>query len=205
MFGATKVYPRKMAFEPNSAVYDPAGHPYHVNFSAGEDPLIYSLYRTTRPGAVATFFKDHNPPYPDYEGLVADINKGGLRRDKSTLGFLNSALYLNPSVLNRITDGPNLRCNTIGFSAVEGGILLLAGDTELSEDVEAFYEFVIVAVEVTPGVRVPATQQTHFENDRQRTSRCPGPLYGLLTILGRAMMVYGEIRCRCLPQFQSLR
>src|ERR1700677_2396448 len=70
--------------------------------------------------AVATFFKDHNPPYPNYEGLVADINKGGLRKGKSTLGLLNSELYLNPSMLNHITNGPNPRCSTIGFSAVEG-------------------------------------------------------------------------------------
>lgn len=33
--GATKVYPGRTVYEPESAVYDPAGQPYPVNFSSG--------------------------------------------------------------------------------------------------------------------------------------------------------------------------
>ena len=70
--GATKVYPGKTVFEPESAVFDPAGHPYSVNFSSGGGfSNVYPVPEYQK-SAVSTFFADHNPPYPYYSGLVSD-------------------------------------------------------------------------------------------------------------------------------------
>jgi len=48
------------------------------------------------------------------------INEERLEANKSTVGFINPALYANPSMLNDITNGSNPGCNTIGFPAAPG-------------------------------------------------------------------------------------
>jgi tripeptidyl-peptidase-1 len=48
------------------------------------------------------------------------INEERLAIGKSTVGFINPALYSNPWVLNDITNGSNPNCGTGGFSAVPG-------------------------------------------------------------------------------------
>ncbi|KAK0254176.1 hypothetical protein LTS09_010897 [Friedmanniomyces endolithicus] len=64
--GATKVYPGRTVFEPESAVVDPPGHPYHSAFSSsGGFSNIFPIpdYQTS---AIAGYFADYNPPYPYY-------------------------------------------------------------------------------------------------------------------------------------------
>ncbi|GAB7357186.1 hypothetical protein MBLNU459_g8174t2 [Dothideomycetes sp. NU459] len=183
--GGTKVYPGYSVSDPESAVYDPAGGAYAVNFSSGGGFSNVYPIPDYQAAAVATFFESHNPPYPYYSGLVNDtldiqtlpnisalagssggiynrigrgvpdvsansdniaiyqggnfsraggtsastpifasvinrINEERLNAGKSSLGFLNPALYANPSMLNDITNGSNPGCNTQGFSAVPG-------------------------------------------------------------------------------------
>ena len=70
--GATKVYPGKTVFEPESAVFDPVGHPYAVNYSSGGGfSNVYPVPEYQKK-AVSTYFANHNPPYPYYSGLVAN-------------------------------------------------------------------------------------------------------------------------------------
>ncbi|KAL9095883.1 MAG: hypothetical protein Q9165_001880 [Trypethelium subeluteriae] len=186
--GATKVYPGKTVFDPESAVFDPAGHPYQVNFSSGGGFSNVYAIPDYQQSAVSSFFANHNPPYPYYSGLanstgdihdiftrpnatqlragtngiynrigrgVPDVAANGdngatyvagafildggtsqstpifasiinriveerIKVGKGPLGFLNPALYANPSMLNDITNGTNPGCGTLGFSSVPG-------------------------------------------------------------------------------------
>lgn len=170
--GATKVYPGKTVFDNESAVYDPAGHPYPIDYSSGGGfSNIYGIPKYQR-DAVKTYFDNHDPGYPyystfnssnnEYDGLynrigrgypdvaangdniasvhmgkwyttggtsasapifasILDlINEARMRTHKSPVGFVNPVLYLNPQVLNDITNGTNPGCGTQGFSAVQG-------------------------------------------------------------------------------------
>ncbi|KAI0477091.1 putative protease S8 tripeptidyl peptidase I [Xylariaceae sp. FL0804] len=70
--GATKVYPGYGVSDPESAVYDPAGYPYSVNYSSGGGfSNVYPAPAYQR-GAVAAFFRDHDPAYPYYSALARD-------------------------------------------------------------------------------------------------------------------------------------
>ncbi|KAB8273776.1 peptidase S8/S53 domain-containing protein [Aspergillus minisclerotigenes] len=73
--GATKVYPGYTVSQPESAVYDPDG--LYSYASGGGFSNIYPIpdYQAE---AVATYFKDHNPPYPYYEGAENLGKNGGL-------------------------------------------------------------------------------------------------------------------------------
>ena len=73
--GATKVYPGKTVFEPESAVFDPAGHPYHVNYSSGGGFSNVYPIPDYQKSAVDLYFKDYNPPYPYYSTLVNDSSQ----------------------------------------------------------------------------------------------------------------------------------
>ena len=185
--GGTKVYPGHSVHGPNpeSAVFDPAGHPYHVNFSSGGG--FSNVYKAPKyqQSALAHYFKNHDPGYPHYSAVVNDtdditklpnitklvgntkgiynrigrgvpdvaavadniavyvggnfsksggtsastpifaalinrINEERLNANKSSLGFLNPAMYKNPSMFRDIVNGTNPGCGTQGFSAVEG-------------------------------------------------------------------------------------
>ena len=64
--GATKVYPGKTVNDPESAVVDPAGHPYRRAFSSGGGfSNIYGMPKYQRK-AVAAYFANHKPSYPSY-------------------------------------------------------------------------------------------------------------------------------------------
>lgn len=70
--GATKVYPGKTVYDPEMAVFDPVGHPYHVNFSSGGGfSNIYPVPNYQK-AAVSTYLIEHTPPYKFYSGLVAN-------------------------------------------------------------------------------------------------------------------------------------
>lgn len=76
--GATKVYPGRTVFEPESAVVDPPGMPYRGAYSSGGGFSNIFPIPDYQADAVATFFQDHNPPYPYYEGGENLGANGGL-------------------------------------------------------------------------------------------------------------------------------
>lgn len=79
--GATKVYPGKTVFEPESAVNDPAGHPYSSPFySSGGFSNIYPIPKY-QADAIATYFKVQNPPYPYYYNGSYENSKGLYNRN----------------------------------------------------------------------------------------------------------------------------
>lgn len=57
---------------------------------------------------------------PTFAGLVTLINEKRLAAGKSSVGFINPALYANPGVMNDIVSGGNQGCGTAGFEAVTG-------------------------------------------------------------------------------------
>lgn len=104
--GATKVYPGKTISDPESAVFDPAGHPYHVNFSSGGGFSNVYPIPDYQKNAVATFFKKYNPPYPHYSGLVNDTGNIQTLPDIGALAGSTGGIY------NRIGRGiPDVAAN----------------------------------------------------------------------------------------------
>ncbi|KAL7920723.1 Pro-kumamolisin, activation domain-containing protein [Trichoderma austrokoningii] len=57
---------------------------------------------------------------PIVAAIITRINEELLKMGLGTVGFINPALYANPSVLNDITEGNNPGCNTPGFYAAGG-------------------------------------------------------------------------------------
>lgn len=57
---------------------------------------------------------------PVFASLVNMINEKRFEAGKGPVGFINTALYANPDVMNDITNGKNPGCGTAGFSAVPG-------------------------------------------------------------------------------------
>ena len=60
---------------------------------------------------------------PIFAAVVHLLNEERLAANKSTLGFVNPALYANPQVLNDISGGRNFGCGfniSEGFEAVNG-------------------------------------------------------------------------------------
>ncbi|KAL9088620.1 MAG: hypothetical protein Q9165_006140 [Trypethelium subeluteriae] len=125
--GATKVYPGFTVFQNESAVYDPAGHPYHVNYSSGGGfSNIYGVPSYQRK-AVDTFFADHNPPYPYYSGLsnaTGDIHDITTKPDVAALAGNSSGIY------NRIGRGiPDVAANGDNSAIYVGGAYVQSGGT----------------------------------------------------------------------------
>lgn len=92
--------------ESESAVFDPAGHPYHVNFSSGGGfSNVYSIpdYQAS---AVAKFFQDYNPSYPYYSALVNDTD------DIQALPNVTALAGATGGIYNRIGRGvPDVAAN----------------------------------------------------------------------------------------------
>ncbi|MCJ1311870.1 hypothetical protein MMC25_005543 [Agyrium rufum] len=57
---------------------------------------------------------------PIFASVVTRLNAERLLANKTTIGFINPALYANPTVLNDITNGTNPNCDSNGFPAVTG-------------------------------------------------------------------------------------
>lgn len=104
--GATKVYPGKTVFEPESAVYDPAGHPYSVNFSSGGGfSNVYPIPKY-QASAVSTFFDKHDPGYPYYSALAPNTTDIKQLPDIGALAGTSGGIY------NRIGRGiPDVSAN----------------------------------------------------------------------------------------------
>ncbi|KAF2761577.1 putative protease S8 tripeptidyl peptidase I [Pseudovirgaria hyperparasitica] len=118
--GATKVYPGKTVFEPESAVFDPAGHPYHVNFSSGGGFSNVYTVPDYQKSAVDTFFAKHNPPYKSYSAIVNNTDLVG------TLGSYGG-------IYNRIGRGiPDVAAVGDNIATYVGGEFGLSGGTSAS-------------------------------------------------------------------------
>ncbi|PQE15128.1 Pro-kumamolisin protein [Rutstroemia sp. NJR-2017a BVV2] len=57
---------------------------------------------------------------PALASMINLINEERIAAGKSSVGFVNPALYANPGVMNDITTGTNPGCGTKGFEAVPG-------------------------------------------------------------------------------------
>lgn len=98
------MYPGKTVFEPESAVFDPAGFPYAVNFSSGGGFSNVYAVPSYQAAAVKTFFDDFQPEYPSYSGLVSDSDDVYEKPDVVALAGDSGGIY------NRIGRGiPDVR------------------------------------------------------------------------------------------------
>ncbi|KAI1331621.1 putative protease S8 tripeptidyl peptidase I [Xylariaceae sp. FL0255] len=129
--GATKVYPGHTVFEPESAVYDPAGHPYSVNYSSGGGfSNVYPVPKYQK-AAVDTFFKDHNPPYPYYSALSPNAPNPALPNITALQGNTGG-------IYNRIGRGiPDVAANGDNIAVYVGGEFDLSGGTSASTPIFA--------------------------------------------------------------------
>jgi tripeptidyl-peptidase-1 len=125
--GATKVYPGKTVYDPESAVYDPAGHPYSVNFSSGGGfSNIYPIPKY-QASAVSTFFDKHNPPYKSYSSLAGDTNNITQKAD------INALVGSTGGVYNRIGRGiPDIAAVGDNIAIYSAGRIRLSGGTSAS-------------------------------------------------------------------------
>jgi tripeptidyl-peptidase-1 len=57
---------------------------------------------------------------PTFGSIITLVNTARLDVGKSTVGFINPAIYANPWMFNDITEGGNQGCGTAGFTAVSG-------------------------------------------------------------------------------------
>jgi tripeptidyl-peptidase-1 len=57
---------------------------------------------------------------PTFASLLNMVNEQRLMANKKPVGFVNPALYANPSVMNDITNGGNQGCGTAGFNSTVG-------------------------------------------------------------------------------------
>ncbi|KAB8299062.1 hypothetical protein EYC80_001187 [Monilinia laxa] len=125
--GATKVYPGYTVYDNESAVYDPAGHPYSVNFSSGGGfSNIYPIpdYQAK---FVAKFFDEHNPPYPYYSALSNDTD------DIQTLPDIGALAGSTGGIYNRIGRGiPDVAAVGDNIAIYNGNDFGLSGGTSAS-------------------------------------------------------------------------
>lgn len=131
--GATKVYPGYTVFEPESAAYDPAGHPYSVNYSSGGGfSNVYSI-PDYQESAVASFFADHDPGYPSYSALA--------QVDPSDVYALLNVTALAGStggIYNRVGRGvPDVAANGDNIAGYLAGEWGLSGGTSASTPIFA--------------------------------------------------------------------
>lgn len=104
--GATKVYAGKTVWEPESAVFDPAGYPYSVNYSSGGGFSNVFPIPDYQKSAVATFFEKHNPPYPYYSALAPETG------DIQQLVDIDALVGSTGGIYNRIGRGvPDVAAN----------------------------------------------------------------------------------------------
>jgi tripeptidyl-peptidase I len=123
--GATKVYPGYTVSDPESAVYDPAGDPYAVNYSSGGGfSNVYPIpdYQAAQ---VATFFKQHNPPYPYYSALSNNTGDIKLLPDVGALAGSTGGIY------NRIGRGiPDVAANGDNIAVCYPDVFHMVSHTE---------------------------------------------------------------------------
>lgn len=76
--GATKVYPGRTVYEPESAANDPSGDPYDSEYSSGGGFSNIFPVPAYQAEAVAEYFTNHNPPYAYYYNGSYNSTGGGV-------------------------------------------------------------------------------------------------------------------------------
>ncbi|MCJ1312513.1 hypothetical protein MMC25_006187 [Agyrium rufum] len=116
--GATKVYPGRTVFQPESAVVDLPGAPYRSAFSSGGGFSNIFGVPSYQAKAVASFFARHNPTYPYYSG-GKNIGKNG-------------------GIYNRLGRGiPDVAANGDNIAVYNRGRFGLSGGTSASSPIFA--------------------------------------------------------------------
>ncbi|KAF2171470.1 hypothetical protein M409DRAFT_63728 [Zasmidium cellare ATCC 36951] len=123
--GATKVYPGSSVFDaqPESAVYDPAGHPYQSNYSSGGGfSNVYGI-PSFQKSAVATYFADHDPGLPYYSGLAKDSSDVYAHPDVAALAGSSGGIYnrIGRGIPDVAANGDNIATYALGSFALHGG------------------------------------------------------------------------------------
>jgi tripeptidyl-peptidase-1 len=88
-------------------------HRYPDVAANGDNIAVFNAGNFTRSGGTSA-------STPIFASIINLINEQRLNAGKNTIGFMNPALYANPSMLNDITTGSNPGCGTIGFPAAPG-------------------------------------------------------------------------------------
>ena len=120
--GATKVYPGFTVYQPESGVFDPAGAPYHVNYSSGGGfSNLYAIPKYQQ-SAVATYFANHSPPYPYYSKLAGNAKNPTMLNVTELVGN-TGGLYnrIGRGVPDVAANGDNIAVNVGGEFARSGG------------------------------------------------------------------------------------
>lgn len=113
--GATKVYPGRTVFEPESAVVDPGNRSTYSSGGGFSNIFPIPDYQSA---AVSTFFADHNPPYPYYSNGQYNSTGGG--------------------IYNRNGRGiPDVAANGDNIAVYLGGEAVLEGGTSASSPIFA--------------------------------------------------------------------
>ncbi|TAQ88300.1 hypothetical protein B7494_g3398 [Chlorociboria aeruginascens] len=107
--GATKVYPGKTVYDPESAVVDPAGDPYFDAYSSGGGFSNIFDQPEYQKEAVKSFFINHNPPYKYYSSN-STFGKGGGVYNRIGRGYPDVA-----------ANGDNIATWLQGFPSINGG------------------------------------------------------------------------------------
>ena len=129
--GATKVYPGFSVYQPESGVFDPAGYPYHVNYSSGGGFSNVYPIPSYQKSAVATFFAKYNPPYLYYSKLAANA-PNPTHLNVTELAGNSGGIY------NRIGRGvPDVSANGDNTAVYQGGQFTLSGGTSASTPIFA--------------------------------------------------------------------
>ncbi|QKX54516.1 uncharacterized protein TRUGW13939_01603 [Talaromyces rugulosus] len=97
----------------NGAAYNRAGRGY-PDVSANSAFLLAYVNRTLGPDFGTSLAS------PIFGAVITLINEERTAVGKGPVGFINPALYANPSVLNDITNGSNPNCGSQGFQASRG-------------------------------------------------------------------------------------
>lgn len=133
--GATKVYPGHSVHDPvpESAVYDPAGYPYSVNYSSGGGFSNVYPIPSYQKSAIATYFAEHDPGLPYYSGIVSDNSSNVYALpDVAALAGNSGGIY------NRIGRGvPDVAANGDNIATYTGGEFSLSGGTSASTPIFA--------------------------------------------------------------------
>ncbi|BDD60315.1 hypothetical protein MPDQ_004698 [Monascus purpureus] len=101
------------SFGANGGLYNRNGRGF-PDVSALGDNIATFTYGESMPNAGTS------ASAPIFASILNRINEERLAAGKGTVGFVNHALYANPSMLNDVTGGSNPGCNTKGFSASPG-------------------------------------------------------------------------------------
>ena len=132
--GATKVYPGHSVFDamPESAVYDPAGHPYSVNYSSGGGFSNVYAAPSYQKSAIATYFAEHDPGLPHYSGLAQ------VTSDLYALPNVTALAGSSGGIYNRIGRGvPDVAANGDNIASYTAGKFSLSGGTSAATPIFA--------------------------------------------------------------------